>query len=225
MSSRAVRVPAARVAAFQWASVGEPASFEDTYEAAPAQPVAPPPSRPEPSAADLQAKLAALERDAFTKGYAQGERAGVEAAELRADGVLRKLGDTLEELAGLRRHLLQQSERQLVQLALALARRIVNREVMVDEELAGALARIALERLGEAGPATVHLNPDDFAKAAARHAERWKLAHVTVIADPTVARGGCLVESPFGFVDASIDAQFEELAHALLDDTGVMVNA
>ncbi len=34
---------------------------------------------------------------------------------------------------------------------------------------------------------------------------------------PRVSRGGCLVESPFGFVDATIDAQFQELARALLD--------
>jgi flagellar assembly protein FliH len=40
---------------------------------------------------------------------------------------------------------------------------------------------------------------------------------VTVVADAAVSRGGCLVESPFGFVDASIDAQFQELARALLD--------
>ena len=34
---------------------------------------------------------------------------------------------------------------------------------------------------------------------------------------PAVSRGGCLVESPFGFIDAGIDAQFQELARALLD--------
>ena len=220
MSPRASRVTNAKASPFPWAQRGEAAE----YDAEPLAPAEPAPARPETSP-DQQARLAALEREAFAKGYAQGERAGLEAAERRADGVLRKLGETLEELAGLRRHLLQQSERQLVQLALALARRIVHREVTVDEELAGALARIALERLGEAGPATVRLHPEDFARTAARDAERWRAAHVTVVADAAVARGGCLVESPFGFVDASIDAQFEELARTLLEDTGVAVNA
>jgi flagellar biosynthesis/type III secretory pathway protein FliH len=42
---------------------------------------------------------------------------------------------------------------------------------------------------------------------------------VSVVSDPSVNRGGCLVESPFGFIDASIEAQLQELAGALLEST------
>jgi flagellar biosynthesis/type III secretory pathway protein FliH len=48
---------------------------------------------------------------------------------------------------------------------------------------------------------------------------------VSVVSDPAVTRGGCLVESPFGFVDASIDAQFHELARALLDGEAPVLEA
>jgi flagellar assembly protein FliH len=179
----------------------------------------------QPDPVEQEAHLAAIERDAFAKGYAQGERAGVEAGNRRSDAMLRRLGETLEELASLRRTLLQQSERQLVQLALAIARRIVRREIAADEELLTALARVAIDRLGDSGPATIHLHPDDFARAAARGAHQWEAAHVSVVADPAVSRGGCLVESPFGFVDAGIDAQFQELARALLDTEGASLEA
>ena len=64
-------------------------------------------------------QLAALERDAFTKGYAQGERAGLEAGAKRAEAMLRRLAQTLEELAGLRDTMVRQTERELVQLSLA----------------------------------------------------------------------------------------------------------
>ena len=43
----------------------------------------------------------------------------------------------------------------MVQLALALARRVVHREVTLDPELAAALAHVALERLGTTTPATI----------------------------------------------------------------------
>jgi flagellar assembly protein FliH len=173
--------------------------------------------RPQLDPVEHEAHLAIIERDAFAKGYAQGERAGVEAGNRRGDAMVRRLGETLEELASLRQTLLRQSERQLVQLALALARRIVRREIASDEELLTALARVALDRLGDAGQATIRLHPDDFGRVAARGAEQWAASHVTVVADPGVSRGGCLVESPFGFVDATIDAQFQELARALFD--------
>jgi flagellar assembly protein FliH len=215
MSPKASVASQAAVAKFTWSATGEqPTIVPDALVSAPA---AAQPQRRLPDPAEQEAHLAALERDAFAKGYAQGERAGLEAGNKRSDAMLRRLGETLEELASLRQSLLHHSERQLVQLALALAKRIVRREVGADEELLAALARVALDRLGNAGPATIRLHPDDFARAAARGADRWAAAHVTVVADPAVSRGGCLVESPFGFVDASIDAQFQELARALLD--------
>jgi flagellar assembly protein FliH len=226
MSPRAIRANASAAARFAWPAPDAPiwdeaaaqplSAFLPQLDAAPAP--APPPPRTAFDPKEHEARLAALEREAFTKGYAQGEQAGLEAGNRRSDAMLRRLGETLDEMASLRRTLLQQSERQVVQLALALARRIVRREVAVDEELTVALARVALDRLGESGPATIRLHPDDFARAASRGADTWKRAHISVVADPSVSRGGCMVESPFGFVDAGIDAQFQELARALLDD-------
>jgi flagellar assembly protein FliH len=213
MSPRAQVKDASRAAAFPWPNAGsEPAPAAPAGHAPGSAPASAP-----PDPAEHQARLAALEREAFVKGYAQGEKAGIEAGAKRADAMLRRLGDTIEELAGLRRAILQQSERQLVQLALALARRIVRREIASDDEFLGAMARVALDRLGETGPATIRLHPDDYARTVTGRSDQWAAAHVTVVADPAISRGGCLVESPFGFVDASVDAQFQELTAALLD--------
>src|SRR6185295_10977767 len=90
--------------------------------------------------------FAELERDAFMKGYAQGERSGAEAAARRGEATLRRLAQTIEELAGLRTELVQKTERQVVELALAIARRIIHRDVSLDRELLVAMARVALER-------------------------------------------------------------------------------
>ena len=168
---------------------------------------------------EQQAQLAALERDAFTKGYAQGERAGLEAGGKRAEAMLRRLAQTLEELSGLRDNMVRQTERELVQLSVAIARRILQREMSVDPELTAALAHIALERLGGQGPATVRLHPDDYAVVNAGQVSPLGSRQVEVRPDPAVARGGCLVESEFGFINASVDAQVDEIARAVLGDT------
>lgn len=177
----------------------------------------PPAPAPDVITAEQQARLAALEREAFTKGYAQGERAGLEAGGKRAEAMLRRVAQTIEELASLRQTLIQQTERQMVQLALTLARRIVHREVSLDPELAAAMAHVALEKLGTTTPATIRLNPDDYT-IVARDGERWGSSVVTVVPDPGISRGGCLVESDFGCVDATIERQFDELSRALLGD-------
>ena len=168
-----------------------------------------------------QVHLAALERDAFASGYATGERAGVEAGNKRAEAMLRRLAQTLDELRSLRSTMIRQTEQQMVQLALAIARRILQRETSVDQDLLVALARVALERLGDSGAATIRLNPEDYSHTVQRHGDHWAGSRVRVIADPGVSRGGCLVESDFGLVDASVDAQFEQVARAFSGEEAV----
>jgi flagellar assembly protein FliH len=185
------------------------AAFAPAPDAAPAAP-----PTEESLLAEHRERLAALEREAFTKGYAQGERAGMEAGGKRAEAMLRRIGQTIEELGGLRQTLIQETEREMVQLALTLARRVVHREVTLDPELAAALAHVALERLGTTTPATIRLNPEDYT-VVAQDSARWGGQTVTVVPDPSISRGGCLVDSAFGSVDATIERQFDELSRAL----------
>ena len=209
MSSRARRLAAAPDARpFAW---GVETDEDFTGGAAAAPP--PPPPDPQP------ARLAALEREAVAKGYEQGERAGLQAGGARAEAMLDRLAKTLEELASLRREMIHQTERQMVQLALAIAKRIVRREVALDGDLTLSMARLALDRLGDSTSVTVRLHPDDLAVVADR-AERWDRPHVSVVADRDIGRGGCVVDSDFGAIDASVEAQFQELARALLVDEG-----
>jgi flagellar assembly protein FliH len=131
--------------------------------------------------------------------------------------MLRRVAQTIEELGGLRQSLIQETEREMVQLALTLARRVVHREVTLDPELAAALAHVALDRLGTTTPATIRLNPEDYT-IVAQDGARWGTAPVTVVPDPSISRGGCLVESAFGSVDATIERQFDELSRALFGE-------
>jgi flagellar assembly protein FliH len=166
---------------------------------------------PSPSAERLQA----IEREAFAKGYAQGERAGEAAAAARLDATLQRLVATIDEIASLRTGVMRRAERELVRLALAMAERILRRQIDADRELLLVMARVAVERLGENAVATIRLNPTDYEAAVARRAPDPGKA-VEVVADANVPRGGCLVRSAFGTIDASIDSQIRELSRALL---------
>lgn len=223
MWSRARRVAVAEaVQPFHWDGREEPpAPAYDLFAPEPPRQQAPAPAAPpEPSPeaiAEQQAHLAALERDAFAKGYAQGERAGFEAGATRAEAMLRRLAGSLEELGRLRTQMIQHTERQMVQLALVVARRILKREVAIDQDLVVAMARVALDRLGERAHATVRMNPEDLNATGVAPTE-WAGPHVTIVPDASLGRGQCQVESDFGFIDAGVDAQFEQIAQALLGD-------
>jgi flagellar assembly protein FliH len=210
MSSRATRVPAAQVQPFGW---GGPVPCADDAAVSAFDPT---------PAISVERALdpASVERDAFAKGYAQGERAGAEASAARGEAMLRRLAQTLDELRSLRRDLVRRAEREVVELALAIAMRVVRRELSLDPELLLAMARVALDRLSDVTTANIRLHPDDYTVAMAGRGAPALASHgVQILADPAVGRGGCIVQSEAGAIDVGIAAQIDELTHVLLGDT------
>ena len=167
-----------------------------------------------------QVDVAAVEREAFLKGYSQGEKAGGEAATARTGAMVQRLTESFDELATVRTELLRRSEQQTVQLALTIAQRLIQREISLDRTILVAMAHAALDRLAECVSATIRLHPDDYAAVVATLPTPNPDGHVQVTPDTTVGRGGCIVESDFGLMDVSHQAQLDELARAMLNEGG-----
>ena len=101
------------------------------------------PGSPEKKERDLNE----IEREAFEKGFAAGERSGMEMAERRIEVALKRFSKSLQEVARLRNEIVAHTEKDLVELALEIARKLVHREIQIDEEIIVTLVRVALERL------------------------------------------------------------------------------
>jgi flagellar assembly protein FliH len=214
MSSKARRLPDGDATErFPWEPSARDAATRPRTGPEPLAPL--PASAPE---ASQPQRVDAIEQEAFAKGYAQGERAGLEAAATRGQAMLRRLGETLRELTALRAEMIQRTERQVVQLSIAIAERVLQRDISLDRSLLCAMARVALDRLGEHASATIRLHPDDFAAVSAGSGTDWMSDQITVMPDPMVSRGGCRVQSDFGFMDVGVAAQFRELSRTLFDD-------
>lgn len=172
-----------------------------------------------PAAGSVGHAAAAQDQDLFAKGFAQGERAATAAAQEQNAALVRQLSNTLSDLMHVRADMIRHTERQMVQLALAIARRVVHREVSLDADLLLAMMHVALDRLSDAARVTIRLNPIDHQSVtAAMNGGATLTSQVTLAADPRVARGGCRVESEYGDIDAGVDAQIQEIARALLGD-------
>jgi len=217
MSSRARRVAAGAdgPAPFRWGEVVVDTAPEPLYgvtlplgSAAPA-----------PAGVVHVPDLAALEHEAFSKGYAQGERAGAEASAARAEAMLGRLARTLDDLQSLRQDLIRRTEREVVELSLAIARKVLQREVSLDQDLLLAMARVALDRLGDMATASIRLHPDDYTGVLLGRGPSPVATHgVQIVADAAVRRGGCVVQSEFGSIDIGVATQIDELTTALFGD-------
>lgn len=138
----------------------------------------------------LEASHATERREAFEGGRRQGDQ----LARAELEPVLERLNSAVNEVITMRADLRRRAEKDVVQLALLIARRVLHREMAVDENALTALARVAFERLArsESYSITVHPRFADAIKAAlpGSHAAR-----VRIEPDPDCARNS---GDPFG---------------------------
>jgi flagellar assembly protein FliH len=168
--------------------------------------------------AEARLRATEIERAARERAASEAREIAEAEAEAEIEPMRAELAQSLELVMALREQVAAVAEYEMVQLAVEIAKKIVRREVTVDREIVISLARVALSRLHNRAVATVRLNPEDY-QYVAMHRERLTTAgSINLIADPSITRGGCLVETELGDVDARIEQQFGEIERGFLHD-------
>ena len=164
-------------------------------------------------------KTHSLEKEAYEKGFAQGERAGKELGEKRFDSVIKSFTEATEDLHKLRKRVYQESEEQLLELVLAVARKVVQKEVETDKHILLDLLRSALHYVTDRERIKLRLHPSDLEFASQHKAEVTQgiegVGKLTFEGDEAVARGDALIESSHGIVDCGIEKHLGEVEEAL----------
>ncbi len=157
----------------------------------------------------------AAEREGYDSGFSEGVVAGRDAARQVTDAHLSRLSQTIEELSSLRTAMFHRSENDIVRLAIAMAERIVRREIRVNRSVLLTMAQAAARKLGDKCMVAVQMHPDDLqAITGSRAASEDGPLRLTP--DSSVPLGACFVQSSFGTIDVGMDAQIRELVRELL---------
>jgi flagellar biosynthesis/type III secretory pathway protein FliH len=116
-----------------------------------------------------------------------------------------------------RDRLLASAERQVVELALAVARKVLGRELAAGGEALVDLAAAAVAEARARRDVVLRVSPADAATFRAADGTFAALSRVPVriVEDPSIAQGGVIVETEAGRIDARIEAQLEAIAHAI----------
>jgi len=151
--------------------------------------------------------------EGYARGLADGEKKATAAAQARVTDALAVLAGILtqmNEVASLAPAVLEEN---IASLAVIVARQIVAREVALDRELVAELVRRALTEFPIEQSVRIRVNPLDLAQLTLALGE--SAAPITGnrdaswLADPRVARGGCLVEGRDRIVDGRVDTALE----------------
>jgi len=178
----------------------------------------------EKSLKQVREKAFLIEKEAYEKGFAQGEKNGLELGQKRLDTIIQQFRNLFGEIERQRAVLYQAYEREMVQLSLSIGKRILHQEMEGREKVITATLREAFEQVVEKGKVILHLHPMDY-QYLLDHSEEapgilTDLETLKLIKDPAISRGGCLLETPFGEVDATLEAQFDEIASRVWEQTG-----
>jgi flagellar assembly protein FliH len=166
---------------------------------------------------ELEAACEARVKEARAAGRKEGEAAARDqyAADLQA--LVDRVARSLEEIAGLRRRLRHEAETDLVRLALAIARRVLYRELAVDPDAMRGVVIAATEKLQAQEISRVRVHPELAPMLAAALERIGSATKPEIVADAARERGALVFETTRGALDASIETQLREIESGLTD--------
>ena len=175
---------------------------------------------------DAAARADAIAQDARKRGHDEGYHAGREAADREMKDMLVTMRGLLD-MANLERHkIMEEAEPELVRLALGIAERVLHQQVALDRGVVIEMAKVAIARLIERDTVTVRVNPADLERMREHRDEliaMGDIRNLRVVEDQRVDRGGVVVDTDAGTIDARISTQLEEARKILHIEEDVTV--
>lgn len=217
MSSRVLSpAEASQIQPVIWRSLQKP----EPVAAQPAMPRHPPPP-PEVDDCDEETipvdEAERLRQLAFAEGLRAGEEKCRAALGAEAQAMMERVGKTLVELRLLRVKLRREAEEDLVRLSIAIARRVLHRELQVDAAALDGVVKAALEKLASQSCSKVRTHPSHRAALEQVLARCDPGGGIVIQPDASLQPGDLLFETSRGTLDASVEVQLKEIERGFCD--------
>jgi flagellar assembly protein FliH len=183
------------------------------------------PDNPDPNAVlELQSRVRELERElpvreraAFERGLDEGRTTEARNLAARVEPQFRNLAAAVSEIAGLRSKVRAEAEQDVIRLAVAIARRILHRELTVDPDALLGVVMAALGRIDSREITHVRAHPGDVPAIQKHLAAAGAPPRIELIGDPVLEPGSVVLETSRGNLDASVSTQLAEIERGLID--------
>ncbi len=167
-------------------------------------------------------KKESIEMDAYNQGLTQGQKEGQKMVAKRLEPLFSTFKNAIEELTRTRQALVERHEKDIIDLVCLIAEKVVHREVSLSPEIVLDTVRDACKHLMDHDDVRLRLHPSDYEylreiEGILRH-HVTDIKGVTILEDPSVERGGVILETSFGEIDATIRSQIEQIRDALVEE-------
>ncbi len=161
---------------------------------------------------EAQKRFEQAYQEGFEKGLQEGRAKGQQEISANAQ----KLAQIAQAMAAPYAEIDEAAEAEFINLALALAKQVIRKELETQPEAIASIVHQALASLANVtSDVIVTVNPEDAEILKQEDQNFGELGKVTFKEDASIARGGCRVQSSASRVDATIEKQFDQLTQQL----------
>jgi len=164
-------------------------------------------------------KKTEINKAAFSEGYEEGISKAFDHGKTEVASVIGRLEKILGETINKRNEIIESSEKQLSNIAIIIARKVVKAITESDQAVILRNVSESLRKVKGRAQVTIRVNISDL-ELTARHKDDFyrmldNIENVNVLEDPNIEKGGCIIETDFGDIDARISAQLDEIETAI----------
>ena len=160
------------------------------------------------------------EKEAHDKGYTEGFSKGELNAKEEFQPCLQAAENIIQEMSGFRKKMYAKVEREMIEMVISLVKKVIHFELSTRDDSIQEMIRLAVQSVLDKESMTIKINPADK-----DHAENFRpelqhlfgeIKNISFEASTGIDRGGCIIETNFGTVDARMDKlgeQIEKILH------------
>ena len=168
---------------------------------------------------ELEKKLREARQEAYDKGLAEGVARGTAREQKRLAAAAGAMAKLTGELEALKREAFEGQEEKILELAFAIAEKVVHGEAAARRDVVLNVLKAAAGRILDKDKVRIRISPKDYDRLAEVHPSAVQgleaLRSAVLEKDDSIRPGGAVIETPFGEVDARLDSQLAEVRSAL----------
>ncbi len=168
---------------------------------------------------EAELRVSEIEHEAYKKGYDTGREEGYKEGQAEVMRLIDRLGTIVSTAVDIRDDIIRSSEKLMTDLILMISRKVIKDEIVERREVVINNIKEAIKRVKDRDRIDIRVNFADLDMTTAHKDELIKmmetLKKVNIYEDSRVERGGCIIETDVGAIDARISTQLDAIEEAI----------
>ena len=179
--------------------------------------------------ADAKAQVNSISEEAYKAGLDKGREEGWQAGQSEVARLNEQLHKVIASAIAKRKEIIEETETQIINLVIQISKKVVK---VISENQKNVVINNciqALRKLKSRGDVVIRVNMEDVQLTSEHINDFMRMVEnvrtITVMEDSSVDKGGCIIETDFGLIDARISSQFKEIEEKILELTPIRVES